>query len=70
MVTINQLVDIACSFENKTLNKVHIDGPLGVNGRNSDNNLIYEKLQWKPSQPLIKGLKKTYEWIKEKINDN
>jgi nucleoside-diphosphate-sugar epimerase len=65
MVTINKLVDIACSFENKSLQINHIDGPLGVNGRNSDNNLIFEKLGWKPTRPLCEGLLKTYSWIKE-----
>jgi nucleoside-diphosphate-sugar epimerase len=69
MVTINQLVDLVSSIENKKLNKIHIDGPLGVAGRNSDNNLIYEKLKWKPNMKLIDGLRKTYEWIKKQINN-
>lgn len=69
MVTINQLVDLVSSIENKKLNKIHIDGPLGVAGRNSDNNLIYEKLGWKPNMKLIDGLRKTYEWIKKQINN-
>ena len=69
MVTINQLVDLVSSIENKKLNKIHIDGPLGVGGRNSDNNLIYEKLGWKPNMKLIDGLRKTYEWIKKQVNN-
>ena len=69
MVTINELVDLVSSIENKKLEKIHIDGPLGVAGRNSDNNLIYEKLGWKPNMKLIEGLKKTYEWIKIQINN-
>lgn len=69
MVTINELVDLVSSIENKKLEKKHIDGPLGVAGRNSDNNLIYEKLGWKPTMKLIDGLMKTYEWIKKQIND-
>ena len=67
MVTINQLVDLVSSIEKKELKKIHIDGPLGVAGRNSDNNLIYEKLGWKPTMKLIDGLKKTYEWIKNEL---
>jgi nucleoside-diphosphate-sugar epimerase len=65
MVTINQLVDIATSVENKSLVKNHIDGPLGVRGRNSDNKLIQEKLGWSPNYPLSKGIEQTYNWIKE-----
>jgi GDP-D-mannose 3', 5'-epimerase len=38
---------------------------LGVRGRNSDNRLIAEKLGWKPSEPLYKGLEKTYRWIQQ-----
>jgi len=68
MVTINELVDLVSSIENKNLKKKHIDGPLGVAGRNSDNNLIYKNLGWKPNMKLIDGLKKTYEWIKIQID--
>ena len=68
MVTINQLVDIACSIENKDIIKKHIDGPLGVAGRNSDNKLIKESIDWAPNYPLSKGIEKTYKWIKEQVN--
>ena len=67
MVTINQLVDIASSVENKVLNKVHIPGPLGVRGRNSNNDLIREKLGWDYSLTLKEGIEKTYLWIKGQI---
>lgn len=68
MVTINQLVDLAASFENKKLIKKHIAGPTGVRGRNSNNDLIKEKLGWEPTYKLEDGLKKTYFWIKEQMN--
>ena len=67
MVTINQLVDIVASIENKNIKKKHIPGPLGVRGRNSDNNLIKNKLNWEPTKPLKNGLKSTYEWIQEEM---
>jgi nucleoside-diphosphate-sugar epimerase len=67
MVTINQLVDIACSVEGKILKKKHIPGPTGVRGRNSDNRLIAEKLGWEPNYPLKKGIEQTYHWIKSQI---
>lgn len=63
MVTINRLVDYALMIGKKKLDKVHILGPLGVRGRNSDNKLIEEKLGWKPKYDLHSGLKNTYEWI-------
>ena len=45
MVTINQLVDIAAEVAEKEVSKNHIDGPLGVRGRNSNNDLIREKVR-------------------------
>ncbi len=65
MVSINQLVDMASEIAGKKLKKKHIEGPQGVRGRNSNNDLIKHQLNWAPSQPLYKGLDKTYAWIKE-----
>jgi nucleoside-diphosphate-sugar epimerase len=67
MVTINQLVETAAKVSGKTVSKIHIDGPLGVRGRNSNNDLIREKLGWDYSQSLEEGIFKTYYWIKSQI---
>jgi len=67
MVTINQLAETVMDIAGVKLNMRHIDGPLGVRGRNSDNKLIREKLGWAPSQPLRVGLEKTYKWIEEQV---
>ena len=67
MVTINQLVDIAAEVSDKIVNKIHIDGPLGVRGRNSNNDIIRKKLDWDYSQTLEEGIRKTYNWIKSQI---
>jgi nucleoside-diphosphate-sugar epimerase len=68
MVTINQLVETAAKVSGKEVQKIHIDGPLGVRGRNSNNDLIREKLGWDYSQSLEEGIRKTYTWIVEQIN--
>ena len=68
MVTINELVDIAAKVANKKIEKNHIDGPLGVRGRNSNNDLIREKLGWDYEQTLEEGIKKTYGWISYQIS--
>ena len=67
MVSINQLVDTAAKVAGKEIEKNHIDGPLGVRGRNSNNDLIREKLGWDYSQTLEEGIRKTYTWIEEQI---
>jgi nucleoside-diphosphate-sugar epimerase len=65
MITINGLAEMAMRIGGKKLSVKHIDGPLGVRGRNSDNALIKEKLGWAPSAKLEDGMRKTYAWIKE-----
>ena len=67
MVTINQLVDTAAVVAGKTVEKNHIDGPTGVRGRNSNNDLIREKLGWDYSQSLEEGIRKTYAWIATQV---
>ena len=69
MVTINQLSEMIAEIAGKKLSIKHIPGPLGVRGRNSDNKLIEEKLGWKPSMPLKKGLEITYKWIEEEVKE-
>jgi len=69
MVTINQLASMAMDISGKQLRIRHIDGPLGVRGRNSDNRLIWEKLGWKPTLPLRTGLESTYFWIEQQLRE-
>merc|ERR1719213_692100 len=45
----------------------HLEGPLGVRGRNSNNDFIKEKLGWAPSIPVKVGIEKTYRWIESQI---
>jgi len=68
MVTINQLVDTAAKVSSKNVEKEHkLDAPLGVRGRNSNNDVIRKELGWDYSQTLEEGIRKTYEWISEQI---
>lgn len=67
MVTINRLADLIMKIAGKKLTKRHVPGPQGVRGRNSDNRLIFQRLGWKPSQPLEIGLIFTYQWIAEQV---
>jgi len=67
MVSMNEMMELAMGFEAKGLPIKHIPGPEGVRGRNSNNDLIKEKLGWAPSIKLAEGLKVTYFWIKEQL---
>ena len=62
-----EFAQIALSFEDKKFPIKHIDGPMGVRGRNSNNKLILEKLGWEPTMAIKDGLKVTYFWIKGQI---
>jgi len=68
MVTINDLAKMAIDVAGKNITIKNVPGPTGVRGRNSDNKLIQEKLDWVPNYPLIVGLEKTYEWINKQVN--
>ena len=68
LVTINQLVDIVEDIAGIKLKRTYnLNAPKGVNGRNSDNTLILEKLGWEPSIRLRDGLERTYRWIEQEI---
>jgi GDP-D-mannose 3',5'-epimerase len=70
MVSINQLVGMVADIAGKQIEINHIPGPLGVRGRNSDNRLIEQRLGWRPSEPLNKGLEVTYGWIERQVRRN
>jgi nucleoside-diphosphate-sugar epimerase len=70
MISINDFAKMAITISGKNLKINNIPGPTGVRGRNSDNRLLFEKLNWAPSLQLLEGMKKTYTWIEEQINAN
>ena len=70
MISINDLAKMVIKLSGKKLEVKNIPGPRGVMGRNSDNRLIKEKLNWSPSQPLIDGMQKAYEWINSQTRKN
>lgn len=67
MVSMNDMMNTILSFDGQEKSIKHIPGPEGVRGRNSDNKLILEKLGWAPSIKLEDGLRITYGWIKEQV---
>ena len=70
MVTINELVHKVAKISKKNIAINNIEGPEGVRGRNSDNRLIKQNLNWSPSKPLSWGLEKTYIWIESQTLRN
>ena len=80
MVSMNQFAKMIIDISGKNLEVYNIEGeeffkkyghkcPVGVNGRNSDNTLYKRKVGWVVSDPLKKGIEKTYAWILEQVKE-
>jgi GDP-D-mannose 3',5'-epimerase len=68
MVTIDELARIVIDISGKRdLELVHVEGPQGVRGRNSDNSKLRDVLGWEPDVSLEDGLEPTYRWIEEQV---
>lgn len=63
MISINNLAKMAIDISGKEVEIKNVDGPIGVNGRNSSNDLIEKLLGWRPTKPLREGMETTYSWI-------
>ncbi len=63
MVTINRLAEMVVAQSGKSISLKHIDGPIGVMGRNSENTLVTKSIGWIPKISLSEGMQKTYSWI-------
>jgi len=67
LISINDLAKMAMEIASKKLSIKHIEGPLGVRGRRSNNDYIEHVLKWKPETKLIDGMRITYQWIEERV---
>jgi len=67
MISINDLARMVIGISKKELTVKNISGPLGVRGRNSDNNLYLEKIGWRVSESLKSGIEKTFNWINKQV---
>jgi len=67
MISIHELAKMIIGISGKKISIKNIEGPTGVRGRNSDNKLISEKLDWKPDYQLRKGIEQTYRWVLDQV---
>jgi nucleoside-diphosphate-sugar epimerase len=69
MISMNDFMKMVIKISGKKLTIKNKDfHGVGVRGRNSDNNLIREKLNWEPVFSLENGIKITYDWINNELN--
>lgn len=67
IISINGLAQMVIDISGKDIKIKNVESnAIGVNGRNSDNQLIELVLNWKPKYTLRQGMEKTFEWIKSR----
>ncbi len=69
MISINDFALLIAKVAGKNVKLNNIPGPLGVRGRNSDNDFFEERIGWRVSLPLEDGVQKTYKWIAEQVKE-
>jgi GDP-D-mannose 3', 5'-epimerase len=67
LISISDLADVVARIAGVQIEKVFVDGPQGVRGRNSDNTRLREVLGWEPQVTLEEGLRQTYAWIEQQV---
>jgi GDP-D-mannose 3',5'-epimerase len=79
MVEINQLAKLAIIASGKNITIKNIEGdefktkygfkcPVGVKGRNSDNRLYKEKMNWESQMLLSDGMIITFDWVNKQVH--
>ncbi len=67
MISIRAFTEMIIGLSGKNLEIKHIEGPTGVRGRNSDNDLIREHLGWEPKYDLRSGISELYQWVSAQV---
>jgi len=67
LISINDLADLIADVAGVAIEKLHVPGPQGVRGRNSDNTRLRKVLGWEPEISLEEGFARTYQWIKSQM---
>ena len=66
VITIDQLTDMIAQIAGVEIEKVYVEGPQGVRGRNFDHTRA-KALGWKPHVGLEQGLRMTYDWAERQV---
>lgn len=67
LITINDFAKMVIAISNKEVSIKNIDGPIGVNGRNSNNDLMSSICGWSPKISLKEGTTKLYHWVEKEV---
>jgi GDP-D-mannose 3',5'-epimerase len=68
LISINKLVSLLENISGIKVKRTYdLNAPKGVRGRNSDNSLIKDVLNWEPTIKFENGLVKTFKWIYDQM---
>lgn len=68
-IRINDLAQMIIDISGKDLKIKNVPGNVGVQSRNSNNDLCERVLGWKPSMPLSITMRALYQWIYKEIHN-
>ncbi len=66
-ISLNEFAEMIIRISGKSISIKNVEGPVGVNGRTSHNDLVQQTINWQPKLSLLQGITKTYNWINEQI---
>lgn len=70
MISMLDFTRMVLAISSKTNAIKTIEGPVGVRGRCSHNQLIEHDLHWSPAYTLEAGISKLYHWINQQVNNS
>ena len=70
IISIHSLVELVLKIRNRQREILFVEGPVGVKGRNSVNDLIINDIGWNSKTSLEIGISKLYSWIEKQILEN
>lgn len=66
-ISLNDFAKLIIQISGKKLIIKNVEGPVGVNGRTSDNTLANNKLKWQPKFSLKEGITQTFNWVNTQV---
>lgn len=66
-ISLNDFAKLIIQISGKKLTIKNVEGPVGVNGRTSDNTLASNKLHWQPKFSLKEGITQTFNWVNTQV---
>ena len=67
-VSVDELARLVMHVAAYETDIAHVPGPVGVQSRNSQNDVLRATTGWEPSVALVDGIAETYAWVEEQVS--